>query len=242
MSEENKRFSNEEMFLAESVADYLERHDDLSHSSIGALLEFRKETLCERSENQEYQCSVTTRHGYCCDTCLQSELHNLWSAGIKTAGSCCGHGGKYKPYIQVTDPYVQKMHELGYKQIPNDENGNGKNAFVPKTKLIKEPQEEIIGLLDEMEESRWIPCAEQMPPERETIFAKFRGTDKWKPAMFERMSEDVRIVAEYPDGYRRVHHSYTVDGQWEIERKKAPSARAKVLFWMKNPKLPKEEK
>ena len=107
---------------------------------------------------------------------------------------------------------------------------------------IQEYQKEIIRLLDEMEESRWIPCSEQMPPERETIFAKFRGTDKWKPAMFERMSEDVRIVAEYPDGYRRVHHSYTVDGQWEIERKTAPGARAKVLFWMKNPKLPKEEK
>ena len=107
---------------------------------------------------------------------------------------------------------------------------------------IQEYQEEIIGFLDEMEESRWIPCAEQMPPERETIFAKFRGTDKWKPSMFERMSEDVRIVAEYPDGFRRVYHSHTIDGQWEIERKPTPSARARVLFWMENPKLPKEEK
>lgn len=138
MSEENKRFSNEEMFLAESVADYLERHDDLSCSSIGVLLQFRKETLCDRSENQEYQCAVVTSHGYCCDTCLQSELHNLWSVGIKTAGSCCGHGGKYQPYIQVTDQYVQKMHDLGYEQTPVDEYGNGKNAFIPKTKLIME--------------------------------------------------------------------------------------------------------
>ena len=109
-------------------------------------------------------------------------------------------------------------------------------------KKIEEYQKQITGLLNELEECRWIPCAEQMPPERETIFAKFRGTDKWKPAMFERMSEDVRIVAEYPDGFRRVYHSHTIDGQWEIERKPTPSARARVLFWMENPKLPKEEK
>ena len=109
-------------------------------------------------------------------------------------------------------------------------------------KQIKEYQEEIVRLSDELERSRWIPCSERMPPERGTIFTRFRGTDKWKPGMFESMSEDVRIVAEYPDGYRRVHHSYTVDGQWEIERKPTPSAKAKVLFWMENPKLPKEEK
>ena len=132
-----KKFSNEELFLAESVADYLERHNELDDSSIDVLLQFRKEMLCDRSENQEYQCAVVTSHGYCCDTCLQSELHNLWSIGIKTVGSCCGHGGKYEPYIQVTEQYVQKMHELGYKQIPVDEFGNGKNAFIPKTELIR---------------------------------------------------------------------------------------------------------
>lgn len=136
MNESNNHFSNEEMFLAESIADYLERHDDLDDLSVGALLWFRKDTLCDRSKIQEYQCDVVTSHGYCCDTCLQSELHNLWSIGIKTAGSCCGHGGKLHPFIQVTDPYVQKMHELGYEQIPVDEYGNGKNAFVPKTKLL----------------------------------------------------------------------------------------------------------
>ena len=38
-------------------------------------------------------------------------------------------------YIQVTSKDVQKMHELGYKQMPVDEYGNGQWCFVPKTYL-----------------------------------------------------------------------------------------------------------
>ena len=86
---------------------------------------------------------------------------------------------------------------------------------------------------------KWIPVSERMPEERDTIFAKLKGTDKWKRGMFEKMSDDVRVVVKYPDGHRRVHHSYTVDGKWAAET--LPPEGRVVTHWMENPELPEEE-
>ena len=83
----------------------------------------------------------------------------------------------------------------------------------------------------------WIKVSDRMPEERDTIFAKLKGTDKWKSAMFEKMSEDVRVVVVFEDGTRMVHHSYTVDGKWDIEKK--PTKRT-VTHWMPNPGLPND--
>lgn len=82
-----------------------------------------------------------------------------------------------------------------------------------------------------------------MPDEHKTIFAPLKGTDKWKPGMFESMSDDVRCVYEFEDGKRMVHHSFTVDGKWDAERKSYLKRR--VTHWMENPQLPelpKEDK
>lgn len=83
--------------------------------------------------------------------------------------------------------------------------------------------------------SNWIKCSDRMPEERDSIFAKFKGTDKWRSAMFEKKSEDVRVVVVFEDGTRRVHHSYTVDGKWDVEKK---SPKRIVTHWMPNPELP----
>ena len=85
----------------------------------------------------------------------------------------------------------------------------------------------------------WIKCSDKMPEEHDSIFAKFKGTDKWRPAMFEKASEDVRIVEVFADGTRRVYHSHTIDGKWDIE--KQPMKRT-VTHWMPNPELPDDEK
>ena len=91
--------------------------------------------------------------------------------------------------------------------------------------------------MGEMKATTWIKCSDEMPEEQETIFAKFKGTDKWSPAMFAQSSEDVRVVIVFADGTRRVSHSHTIDGKWECEKR--PVKRT-VTHWMPNPKLPKE--
>ena len=100
--------------------------------------------------------------------------------------------------------------------------------------------EQIMDALNEqeaVEQNEWIKCSDKMPEEHDSIFAKLKGTDKWRSAMFEKSSDDVRIVEVFEDGTRRVYHSHTIDGKWECE--KSPVKRT-VTHWMPNPKLPKE--
>lgn len=127
------RLTDEQLFLAESICDEISEYIEDNDQKM-ALANLRFRVCCSRSEIGSHACSVQTSHGYCCDTCLQAELHDLWKRGIKTIGSCCGHGA-LAPYIQVAPHYVQKMHEIGYVERRPDENGNGQNCFIPKTFL-----------------------------------------------------------------------------------------------------------
>ena len=92
-------------------------------------------------------------------------------------------------------------------------------------------------ILELLKEQNWVKCSDRMPEEHNSIFAKLKGTDKWKSAMFEKSSDDVRIVEVFEDGTRRVYHSHTIDGEWDIE--KQPIKRT-VTHWMPNPELPLE--
>ena len=90
------------------------------------------------------------------------------------------------------------------------------------------------------QEPGWISVKDAMPPERETIFAKFKGTAQWNPAMFATGSEDVRVVVQFEDGTRKVWHDNTMDGKWKCEREKCAYPKRTVTHWMPNPDLPKE--
>lgn len=52
------------------------------------------------------------------------------------------------------------------------------------------------------------------PPEHKSIFAKFKGTKKWLPGMFETVSNEVLVTIEFPDKTRIVTVSNTTDGKW----------------------------
>ena len=107
---------------------------------------------------------------------------------------------------------------------------DGLDVMLCSTEII----ENVIAML---KEQNWVKCSDRMPEEQETIFAKFKGTDKWSPAMLAQSSEDVRVVIVFADGTRRVSHSHTIDGKWECE--KSPVKRT-VTHWMPNPGLPEE--
>lgn len=93
-------------------------------------------------------------------------------------------------------------------------------------KIVPEPEDLM---------PKWIRCEDQMPDERDTIFARLKGTPQWRPAMFERMSDDVRVVVAFGDGTRMVKHGETVDGKWHIDCVPKPYV---VTHWMPNPVLP----
>lgn len=99
----------------------------------------RYEKACRYSPIGDYKCYVTidvnlkNETKICIDKCLKDEVSDLINnKGVEIIGCCCGHG-ILDAYIQVSDESVGRMIELGYKKIPLDEHGNGKNCFKPKT-------------------------------------------------------------------------------------------------------------
>lgn len=135
--------TDKQLWLAETIADCLK--DEVhwyGRCYRAGLKKLRREFVCVNSQIQEYKCHTpvylpknTEKAAFACDLCLKNELYQLNAEhGIQTIGSCCGHG-KHRPFIQVAPEYVQKMHILGYEEIPVDKYGNGKWCFVPKTDL-----------------------------------------------------------------------------------------------------------
>ena len=134
-------FTKDLLVVAETVTDYIATHK-LTEQEKHVLAEYRKETVCAHSKIGECKCYVpikfsrqSERDEICVDTCLQDEIYTLnRRRGITTVGCCCGHGEK-TGYIQVVESDVEDMLMLGYEMIPEDENGNGKWCFKPKTYL-----------------------------------------------------------------------------------------------------------
>lgn len=78
----------------------------------------------------------------------------------------------------------------------------------------------------------WIPCSERMPEEHETMFAKLKGTYKWRGAMFESMSDDVNATVEFEDGSRKTMTLHTCDGEWKTDLR---IVKFKVIAWQPLP-------
>lgn len=84
--------------------------------------------------------------------------------------------------------------------------------------------------------NEWIPCSERLPEEHDSIFAKFKGTDKWSNAMFEKTSNEVNVTIEFEDGKRAVKTLHTIDGKWNEGNR---GVKFKVIAWQH---LPEEYK
>ena len=80
-------------------------------------------------------------------------------------------------------------------------------------------------------ESQWIPCSERLPEEHDSIFSKLYGTEKWRNAMFRRLSRTVIVTVEFKDGTRQTAPCHTIDGEWNQSMK----GMGKVLAWMPLP-------
>lgn len=80
-----------------------------------------------------------------------------------------------------------------------------------------------------MDNRQWIYCVDgnNMPDEHESIFKKFKGTDKWKSAMFETTSNEVEVTVEFEDGKRKTMTAHTIDGKWKVDT----ILKTKVIAW-----------
>lgn len=107
---------------------------NLDNESIEAMLYAMRELKCKGVSFGSYDCYENTINGVPVDGCLVGEVNKLVNSGIKTIGCCCGHSKK-QGYIQVAPESVEDMKNLGYEQLPLDENGNGAWCFKPKTAL-----------------------------------------------------------------------------------------------------------
>ena len=85
----------------------------------------------------------------------------------------------------------------------------------------------------------WISVDDRLPDEHESLFARYKGTDKWRNAMFTTISDRVIVCAEYENGKRIVKTANTVDGVWKVKDIFQP---CKVTHWMPLPQPPKGNK
>ena len=94
-----------------------------------------------------------------------------------------------------------------------------------------------IEALEKQAASEWIPVSERLPEEHDTMFAKFKGTDKWSDSMFAKKSDKVNVTVEFDDGSRMTQTLYTIDGEWKRET----NIKHKVIAWRPLPEPYKGE-
>ena len=106
-------------------------------------------------------------------------------------------------------------------------------AFIDKVNA--QPEEDVTDI---NVGNKWIQVSERLPDEHDSIFAKAKGTDKWNNAMFEKISDEVNVTYEYPDGTRKAGTSHTLDGKWHSEK---TGIKKKVVAWQPLPEPYKGE-
>jgi len=88
---------------------------------------------------------------------------------------------------------------------------------------------------------RWIPVEEGLPKEHDSIFARFKGTDRWKSNMWEKRSDYVLVTIMFENGYTAVDIASTHDGKWFFDQYSVALRRRKVIAWRQFPAAYKPE-
>ena len=114
------------------------------------------------------------------------------------------------------------------EQLQDDLEWYEKPKLTKTEKSFIEALDLLITDLDNLDESDWIRVNDEMPVERDSMFAKFKGTNKWKTGMFEKVSRNVLVTVEYDNGERHTEVAHTVDGRWKLEMRILNS---KVIAW-----------
>lgn len=81
----------------------------------------------------------------------------------------------------------------------------------------------------------WVSVDDHLPPEHDSIFKKFKGTDKWVDGMFESLSDDAIVSVKFGDGTKKTYAAHTKDGIWSALPKVGHPV---VTHWMPLPEPP----
>lgn len=127
-------------------------------------------------------------------------------------------------------------YEIKFKKVGKDEYTIGYSSF--KLDYVVKWLNDYFEFAGEAkvscENGGWIPVEERMPEEHNSMFAKFKSTQNWSNAMFEKMSDEVNVTIELEDGTRKTTTSYTLDGKWKVE-KEQQVVKKKVIAWQPLP-------
>ena len=114
------------------------------------------------------------------------------------------------------------------------------NGFTGKTAAVRAVSDACVlalATLLEQGERRWIPVTERLPDEHESLFAHYKGTDKWCDGMFMTISDLVIVCAEYENMERIVKTANTTEGIWKVKDSFYP---CRVTHWMPLPEPPEK--
>ena len=82
--------------------------------------------------------------------------------------------------------------------------------------------------------SGWIPVTERLPEMHDSIFARFKGTDRWVEDMWEKSSDVVLVSVQGPaKNNKAVASAFLKDGKWSEVRIGAKDY--KIIAWMPLP-------
>ena len=76
---------------------------------------------------------------------------------------------------------------------------------------------EIVNQVESECNNGWIPCSERLPEEHDSLFAMYKGTNKWDDAMFEKISDVVNVTVVDEKGKAVTTHAHTTDGIWHCD-------------------------
>lgn len=120
-----------------------------------------------------------------------------------------------------------------------------RNGKTMTAQVLEEYKKSILRIIDEQPmiyaNDGWIPVEDRLPEETDSIFKKFKDTNKWSNAMWEKKSEEVNITYELEDGTRKSGTSYTIDGKWKCEKENR-FVKWKVIAWQPLPESYKPKK
>lgn len=123
--------------------------------------------------------------------------------------------------------------ETYYKSVDGDTNAGQRNSAYHKAiKIVEEIAEEY--------NNGWIPVSERLPEERDSVFAKYKGTARWTDAMFEKASDIVNVTVVDAKGEGVTTNAHTVDGQWKCDLLKFSNS-FRITHWQPLPEPYKQK-